>query len=118
LRGWCGGRSRGSPGPGGDRLAAELDAELGAYFESAVDQHLRSGLSREEAIRAARRELGNTGRREGSRARRGLGIRRRERLARRALGAALVMMVMGIVAALIPSRRALNVDPLAALRVE
>ena len=42
-----------------DRLAAELDAELGAYFESAVDEHLRSGLSREEAIRAARRELGN-----------------------------------------------------------
>jgi ABC-type antimicrobial peptide transport system permease subunit len=33
-------------------------------------------------------------------------------------GAALVMVVMGIVAALIPSRRALNVDPLAALRVE
>jgi predicted permease len=33
-------------------------------------------------------------------------------------GAALVMVVMGIVAALIPARRALNVDPLAALRVE
>ena len=43
-----------------DRLAAELDAELGAYFESAVDEHLRAGLSREEAIRAARRELGST----------------------------------------------------------
>ena len=34
------------------------------------------------------------------------------------LGAALVIVVMGTVAALIPSRRALNVDPLAALRVE
>jgi predicted permease len=34
------------------------------------------------------------------------------------LGAALVMVVMGTLAALIPSRRALNVDPLAALRVE
>ena len=43
-----------------DRLAAELDAELGAYFESAVDEHLRAGLSREDAIRAARRELGST----------------------------------------------------------
>ena len=42
-----------------DRLAAELDAELGAYFESSVEQHVRSGLSREHAIRAARRELGS-----------------------------------------------------------
>jgi ABC-type antimicrobial peptide transport system permease subunit len=33
-------------------------------------------------------------------------------------GAAVVMVVMGAVAALIPSRRALKVDPLAALRVE
>jgi predicted permease len=33
-------------------------------------------------------------------------------------GAALAMTIMGVVAALIPSRRALNVDPLAALRVE
>ena len=33
-----------------DRLAAELDTELGAYFESAVDQHLRAGLSREDAF--------------------------------------------------------------------
>jgi predicted permease len=33
-------------------------------------------------------------------------------------GAAVVMVVMGIVAALIPSRRALKIDPLAALRVE
>ena len=42
-----------------DRLAAELDAELGAYFESSVEQHVRSGLSREHAIRAAQRELGS-----------------------------------------------------------
>ena len=33
-------------------------------------------------------------------------------------GAALVMLGMGMAAALIPSRRALNVDPLAALRVD
>ena len=42
-----------------DRLSAELDAELSDYFESSVEQHLRSGRSREEAIRAARRALGN-----------------------------------------------------------
>ena len=42
-----------------DRLASELDAELGAYFEASVEQHVRSGLSREDAVRAARRELGS-----------------------------------------------------------
>ena len=43
-----------------DRLAAELDAELDAYFESSVAEHVRSGLSHEDAVRAARRELGSS----------------------------------------------------------
>ena len=42
-----------------EQLAKELDEELRAYFEAAVEQHMRSGLSREQAERAARRELGS-----------------------------------------------------------
>jgi putative ABC transport system permease protein len=40
------------------RLEQELDAELREFLETSVEQKLRSGMSREEAIRAARLELG------------------------------------------------------------
>ena len=36
----------------------ELDAELHAFLEAAVDENVRSGMSREMATRAARLELG------------------------------------------------------------
>jgi putative ABC transport system permease protein len=36
----------------------ELDAELHAFLETAVDEKMRSGMSREQATRAARLELG------------------------------------------------------------
>jgi predicted permease len=36
----------------------ELDAELHAFLEAAVDEKMRSGMSREQATRAARLELG------------------------------------------------------------
>src|SRR5688572_29713978 len=36
----------------------ELDAELHAFLEAAVDEKIRSGMSREQATRAARLELG------------------------------------------------------------
>lgn len=36
----------------------ELDAELQAFLETAIDEKTRSGMSREEATRAARLELG------------------------------------------------------------
>jgi len=41
------------------RAEQELDAELGAFFETAVEHRRQAGLSREEATRAARMELGN-----------------------------------------------------------
>ncbi len=37
---------------------AELDAELNEFLETAVDEKMRSGMSREQANRAARLELG------------------------------------------------------------
>ena len=40
------------------RAERELDAELRAFLETAVDEKLRSGMSREQATRAARLELG------------------------------------------------------------
>lgn len=36
----------------------ELDAELNAFLETAVDEKMRSGMGREEATRAARLETG------------------------------------------------------------
>ena len=36
----------------------ELEAELSAFLETAVDEKLSSGMSREQATRAARLELG------------------------------------------------------------
>jgi putative ABC transport system permease protein len=41
-----------------DRLERELDRELGFHFERLVDDHVRAGLSPEEARRAARLEFG------------------------------------------------------------
>jgi len=38
----------------------ELDAELQAFLETAVEQKMRAGMSREEATRAARMEEGST----------------------------------------------------------
>ena len=35
----------------------ELDAELQAFLETAVDEKMRSGIGREEATRAARLEV-------------------------------------------------------------
>jgi putative ABC transport system permease protein len=37
----------------------DLDAELRAFFETAVEHKIRSGLGRDEALRAARLELGS-----------------------------------------------------------
>jgi predicted permease len=41
------------------RLEQELDAELREFLETAVEEKIRTGLSREKAIRAARMELGS-----------------------------------------------------------
>ena len=41
-----------------ERTERELDEELRAYLETAVDERMRSGMSREEATRAARLETG------------------------------------------------------------
>jgi putative ABC transport system permease protein len=41
-----------------ERTERELDEELRAYLEAAVDEKMRSGMSREEATRAARLETG------------------------------------------------------------
>jgi predicted permease len=41
------------------RLDQELDAELREFLETAVEEKIRTGLSREKAIRAARMELGS-----------------------------------------------------------
>ena len=36
------------------RIERELDEELRAYRETAIDEKVRTGMAREEAIRAAR----------------------------------------------------------------
>lgn len=41
------------------RVEQELDAELREFLETAVEQKMRTGLRRQEAIRAARMELGS-----------------------------------------------------------
>jgi putative ABC transport system permease protein len=40
------------------RVERELDVELRSFLETAIDERLRSGMSREQATRAARLELG------------------------------------------------------------
>lgn len=42
-----------------DRVEQDLDEELVAYLETAVDRHMSAGLSHEAATRAARIELGS-----------------------------------------------------------
>ena len=42
-----------------DRLDRELDEEMESFLDAAVDHHMQSGLSREQALLAARRELGS-----------------------------------------------------------
>jgi putative ABC transport system permease protein len=42
-----------------DRDEDELDQELRAFVEADVDRHLRSGMSREDALRAARARIGS-----------------------------------------------------------
>ncbi len=42
------------------QVERELDEELGGYLESAVEAKMRAGMSRPEALRAARAELGST----------------------------------------------------------
>jgi putative ABC transport system permease protein len=41
------------------QVERELDEELRAYIESAVEQKMRTGMSREEAVREARAEMGS-----------------------------------------------------------
>lgn len=41
------------------RVDEELDAELRTFLETAIERHVRAGLSREQATRAARIELGS-----------------------------------------------------------
>ena len=41
------------------RAESEMNEELGAYLEAAVEEKLRSGMSPEEALRAARVEMGS-----------------------------------------------------------
>jgi predicted permease len=43
----------------GKRVEQELDTELREFLETAVEQKIRSGLSREQATRAARMEFGS-----------------------------------------------------------
>ena len=40
------------------RVEQELDEELRAYLETAVDQKVSAGMSRDDALRAARVEMG------------------------------------------------------------
>ena len=40
-------------------MESELDAELRAFLETAVEEKVRSGMGRDDAIRAARMELGS-----------------------------------------------------------
>ncbi len=42
-----------------ERVEQELDAELRAFFDAAVEQKMRAGMSREMATRAARVQFGN-----------------------------------------------------------
>src|SRR5687767_13159564 len=42
-----------------ERVEHDLDEELGAYLDAAVERHLEAGLSRDAAMRAARIELGS-----------------------------------------------------------
>ena len=42
-----------------ERVEHDLDEELGAYLDAAVERHLQAGLSRDAAVRAARIELGS-----------------------------------------------------------
>ena len=41
------------------RLESELDAELRAFLDTAADRKMRNGTSRDDALRAARMELGS-----------------------------------------------------------
>src|SRR5438552_3345607 len=41
------------------QLEQELDAELVEFLESSTEQKIRAGLSRDQAVRAARMELGS-----------------------------------------------------------
>jgi predicted permease len=43
----------------GHRVEQELDEELRAYLETSMEEKLRAGMAREEAIRAARVEIGS-----------------------------------------------------------
>jgi predicted permease len=43
-----------------DQVEHELDEELASYLHEAVERHMRAGLSRQAAARAARIELGST----------------------------------------------------------
>ena len=61
-----------------ERVEQELDDELREYLNTAVEQKMSSGMSREAAIRAARVEMGSLERGEGRRARRRVGVRARD----------------------------------------
>jgi hypothetical protein len=41
------------------RVERDLDAELREFLDTAVEQKMRGGMSREKALRAARLELGS-----------------------------------------------------------
>src|SRR4029077_722675 len=41
-----------------ERVEREMDEELGEFLDAAVKEKMRSGMSREEAVRAARIEMG------------------------------------------------------------
>src|SRR5262245_8939869 len=43
-----------------EQLRQELDDELRSFTEAAAEQKMRAGLSREDALRSARTELGST----------------------------------------------------------
>jgi len=42
-----------------ERVEQELDEELRAYLESSIEEKMRAGMSREDAARAARVEMGS-----------------------------------------------------------
>src|SRR5688572_23128339 len=42
-----------------DRIEQELDEELQSFLAAAVDENMRSGMTRDQAVRAARLQLGN-----------------------------------------------------------